>query len=400
MESNTMSKDDLDRLKKSYSFPTGVQTRIPEEGETILSTRTCDVTFYKSCFPHRSEVPNSSHHQDDFEFLQHLPCPTFPQCVISVLVIWRFIGVIFFLNEFRYLFTLFKSPRSDLEWLYFKARLVQGEGVPQVPRSWGTLEISSSGGDHAKDKLVEEKRLAPWATRSGCSSSSSSLSSGAMSESWLPADQIRWDVKNNQSKEARPKGGGRQGYELGFKVHPAAKGVVIGEKHPREKASNVSQSEVKSKGNETLPRRQGRQNRQLCSDPPSLYDARTQGMRPHSILPVWSRPRWKWFEPITGPLSWKGFLLRPPRRRRKLAKELKTKSDALARLEEEVAKMKKNEALAKKKAVEKYQALEEFHEAVKNVSSKYFGEGFDFCKIQLARHHPSRHRFGRNRPRP
>ena len=43
---------------------------------------------------------------------------------------------------------------------------------------------------------------------------------------------------------------------------------------------------------------------------------------------------------------------------------------------------------ARKLAVEEYKSSSDFSEAVESSSSKYFGEGFDFCKRQLRHHHP------------
>ena len=43
---------------------------------------------------------------------------------------------------------------------------------------------------------------------------------------------------------------------------------------------------------------------------------------------------------------------------------------------------------AGKLAVEEYKSSSDFSEAVESSSSKYFGEGFDFCKRQLRHHHP------------
>ncbi|GFY92423.1 hypothetical protein Acr_08g0008190 [Actinidia rufa] len=57
------------------------------------------------------------------------------------------------------------------------------------------------------------------------------------------------------------------------------------------------------------------------------------------------------------------------------------------------------EALNKSKdsAVEEFKSLLEFMVAVEDAAFKYFGEGFNFCKVQLRRHHPDpRHRPGRN----
>ncbi|GFY96756.1 hypothetical protein Acr_11g0010620 [Actinidia rufa] len=43
---------------------------------------------------------------------------------------------------------------------------------------------------------------------------------------------------------------------------------------------------------------------------------------------------------------------------------------------------------AKESAVEEFKSSSEFMVVVEDAASKYFGEGFDFCKVQLQRHHP------------
>ena len=50
--------------------------------------------------------------------------------------------------------------------------------------------------------------------------------------------------------------------------------------------------------------------------------------------------------------------------------------------------MKKNEALAQKRIIEEFKSSEDYQEKIENAASKYFGEGFDFCKRQLTHHHP------------
>ena len=62
----------------------------------------------------------------------------------------------------------------------------------------------------------------------------------------------------------------------------------------------------------------------------------------------------------------------------------KTREDqdaTVARLEKEMAKLKK-------KAIEEHKSLDNFQEAVEFTASKYFGEGFDFCKSQIDCLHP------------
>ena len=61
----------------------------------------------------------------------------------------------------------------------------------------------------------------------------------------------------------------------------------------------------------------------------------------------------------------------------------------MVRLEVEVAQLKKREALTKKKATEEFKSSYDFHEAVVIQASTYFGWGFNFCKRQLAYHHPN-----------
>ncbi|GFS33713.1 hypothetical protein Acr_00g0030190 [Actinidia rufa] len=46
-----MTQGDLDKLREKYSFLSGVQLRIPGEGEMILSTRLSEVAFYEAVFP-------------------------------------------------------------------------------------------------------------------------------------------------------------------------------------------------------------------------------------------------------------------------------------------------------------------------------------------------------------
>ena len=46
-----MTPKELDLLRDTYSFSQGVQIRLPEENETILSTRPGEVAFYEASFP-------------------------------------------------------------------------------------------------------------------------------------------------------------------------------------------------------------------------------------------------------------------------------------------------------------------------------------------------------------
>ena len=74
---------------------------------------------------------------------------------------------------------------------------------------------------------------------------------------------------------------------------------------------------------------------------------------------------------------------------KKVEAELKKKNEVMARLEADVAKLEKQQAFSKKLAIEEFKSSEDFKDFVESETSKYFGEGFDFCKRQLAHHHPN-----------
>ena len=60
----------------------------------------------------------------------------------------------------------------------------------------------------------------------------------------------------------------------------------------------------------------------------------------------------------------------------------------VARLEAKVVELRKEEALAQKKIIEEFKALDDFQEAIELTASRYFGKGFDFCKWQIRCHNP------------
>ena len=72
--------------------------------------------------------------------------------------------------------------------------------------------------------------------------------------------------------------------------------------------------------------------------------------------------------------------------------KLKDERDTLADKVEKsgilVVELKVAVTRAKKSVVEEFKSSSNFLGAVEDAASKYFGEGFDFCKRQLRRHHP------------
>ncbi|GFS45362.1 hypothetical protein Acr_00g0095770 [Actinidia rufa] len=49
-KTNIMTLEELNALRDTYSFPSGVKIRLPDEGETITSTRPGEVAFYEAAF--------------------------------------------------------------------------------------------------------------------------------------------------------------------------------------------------------------------------------------------------------------------------------------------------------------------------------------------------------------
>ncbi|GFS30908.1 hypothetical protein Acr_00g0014680 [Actinidia rufa] len=162
-KTNIMTLEEIDALRETYSFPSRVRVRLPEEGETITSARPSEVAFYEAAFPAGLRFP------------MH---PTI-----------------------RNLFSLNSNPKPDQGWLYFKARnkktLLGGypsnvkewkskfffvlsnewevpegssrEGAPRVPRTLGVpgtageshpnSEVLSSSSDMAMSKRISFKKL-------------------------------------------------------------------------------------------------------------------------------------------------------------------------------------------------------------------------------------------------
>ena len=54
-----------------------------------------------------------------------------------------------------------------------------------------------------------------------------------------------------------------------------------------------------------------------------------------------------------------------------------------------MAELKKQQTLSKKSIVEEFKSLNDLQEVVEFSVFKYFGEGFDFFKRQIAHHHPN-----------
>ena len=115
----------LARSPTGISFPTGIQIRLPEADETIVSTRPSEVAFYKAafqvglCLPIHPMLRRILAH---YNVCQAQLTPNAWRSMVGALVLWRFKKFALSLNEFRHLFDRFNNPRPNSGGLYFKAR--------------------------------------------------------------------------------------------------------------------------------------------------------------------------------------------------------------------------------------------------------------------------------------
>ena len=72
----------------------------------------------------------------------------------------------------------------------------------------------------------------------------------------------------------------------------------------------------------------------------------------------------------------------------KLKDERDTLADKVEKAGILVVELRESVTRAKKSVVEEFKSSSDFLGAVEDFASKYFGEGFDFYKRQLRRHHP------------
>ncbi|GFY87131.1 hypothetical protein Acr_05g0007700 [Actinidia rufa] len=74
---------------------------------------------------------------------------------------------------------------------------------------------------------------------------------------------------------------------------------------------------------------------------------------------------------------------------KKASEEVEARNKKVARLESQVAELEKSQNLANGRIIATFKESEDFQEAVVASASSYFGDGFDFCKKQLAHQYPN-----------
>ncbi|GFZ10625.1 hypothetical protein Acr_22g0000230 [Actinidia rufa] len=81
-------------------------------------------------------------------------------------------------------------------------------------------------------------------------------------------------------------------------------------------------------------------------------------------------------------------LLRRRRRGISLPEDADARSKVIAKLEARISELEKSQSLTQGRIIAAFKESDDFLEAVRGSSSSYFGDGFDFCKRQLAHQYP------------
>ncbi|GFS41821.1 hypothetical protein Acr_00g0076530 [Actinidia rufa] len=152
-KTNIMTLEELmNALRDTYSFPSGVQVRLPDEGETITSTCPVEVAFYEAAFPAGLCFPLHPTIRLILQFYNICPAQLVPNAWRSIacsMALWWVYKYTISLSEFRNLFSLNSNPKPDQGWLYFKARnkKVLLEGYPSNVKGWKSkfFFVSSEG---------------------------------------------------------------------------------------------------------------------------------------------------------------------------------------------------------------------------------------------------------------
>ncbi|GFY87854.1 spermidine synthase [Actinidia rufa] len=262
---STMTQGDLNHLRKTYSFPTGVQAR------TILSTHPGEVAFYEDAFPARLRFPDHPTIRRILSFYNICLAQISPNAwkfVVCVLVIWRFYRCHMYLNEFKCkrcnkLPLLTDTEEARTRRVLKRIGLGRYFNIPDVLDSRtfhrffvpGRGEMSSSGGDKdtSRDGAVavlgdegESLRLRDESPQNESPRDESVEYLGIIKKEWrilppfpdLTMLLAKW-VDDKKSKE-------------GSKVATSSNtGVVIREKQPRDEVQDLVADD--SKGKELAP---------------------------------------------------------------------------------------------------------------------------------------------------
>ncbi|GFY95451.1 hypothetical protein Acr_10g0008360 [Actinidia rufa] len=83
-----------------------------------------------------------------------------------------------------------------------------------------------------------------------------------------------------------------------------------------------------------------------------------------------------------------GALAEEKAKGKKLAEDADARSKVIAKLEVRISELEKSQSLTQGRIIAAFKESDDFLEAVSGSASSYFGDGFDFCKRQLAYQYP------------
>ncbi|GFS46092.1 hypothetical protein Acr_00g0100130 [Actinidia rufa] len=83
-----------------------------------------------------------------------------------------------------------------------------------------------------------------------------------------------------------------------------------------------------------------------------------------------------------------GALAEEKAKGKKFAEDADARDKVIARLEARISELEKSQSLTQGRIIAAFKESDDFLEAVRGSASSYFGDGFDFCKRQLAHQYP------------
>ncbi|GFS38591.1 hypothetical protein Acr_00g0058480 [Actinidia rufa] len=468
-KTNIMTLEELNALRDTYSFPSGVQVRLPDEGEIITSTRpTRSQRLEKHCLLYgivageeqessARRIPNNvKGWKSKFFFVSgdewEIPEGTPQEGIPRVSRIWG-ISDKHCNNPPR----LYGDEPKVFEEI-FRASRMAGNNLPSREAPSSSSDVGESQNPHEQARIGEVvtsyPRPNPFEVDGGkvldpildhfLNAPSSNPSSESCSDSSLPVE-LESDAmsKRVSFKKIGEKLGKTAGASSGTPV--PTKGVVIGEKRAGESITSSPSKKGKaddgSKGKRVDSGPEGKKkatSSSKASAAPTVAPSRP-GKGPQIISEkveklTLDQTATKLFHVIGQQALVLGSSLAV--RNREAGEQTSLQEGRVASIETEVARLQKlaanleqqlaesrareqqaNDELAKMKsdrglltdklersgllvnelrealdkakesAVEEFKSSSEFMVVVEDSASKYFGEGFDFCKVQLQRHH-------------
>ncbi|GFY89185.1 hypothetical protein Acr_06g0011250 [Actinidia rufa] len=83
-----------------------------------------------------------------------------------------------------------------------------------------------------------------------------------------------------------------------------------------------------------------------------------------------------------------GALAEEKAKGKKLAEDVDARGKVISKLEARISDLEKSQSLTQGRIIAAFKESDDFLEAVRGSASSYFGDGFDFCKRQLAKQYP------------